>query len=129
MKTKVLQFIAALLCLILLLPACNNSSTNNESKEPSVIVKEYTTYNLMLWGDAMFCANFFGDTLGELAKEDGIALNTIPLVYDNLGTNLTYNLYELFNWADTDLNGLKTSGGNGSSLNRVLNNKTDKVDS
>lgn len=126
---RILQFTAALLCVILLLPACNNSSTKNEPEGSSVVIKEYTPYNLMLWGDAMFCANFYGDTLGELAKQDGIALNTVALVYDNLGTNLTYNPYELFNWADTDLNGLKTSGGNGNTLNRVLTNTTDLVDS
>jgi len=128
MKKIIFSLAALIVCTLLLFTACKEGPSDDPNvNTPTVNTVEYTPYNLMIWGDGMFCANFFGDTLAEFAREDGIALNMVSLVYDNLGTNLTYNLYELFNWAGKDLNGLNTAGGNGSRLNSILKNQNDTV--
>ena len=72
-----------------------------------------TEYNVLFWGDGFTSANNMGDIVMKFAEADGIKLNFSTASYDNIGTSLTYNLYECFSWtgsnADSEITSLKKS--------------------
>ncbi|MBQ7624642.1 MAG: hypothetical protein IJS65_05150, partial [Clostridia bacterium] len=87
-------------------------------------------YNLFFFGDGFLAAHNTGDVMVKLAEADGIRLNfpDHPLNFDNIGTDLTYNFYDPFNWdgdgADSKITSISSAKAK-SVVEDPANNKVD----
>ena len=90
------------------------------------------TYNIAIWGDALFATYNFGDVLESLAAQDGIVLDIHQMCYNNGGKGETYTLYEMYNWSDTTANGeitsYKSNSTYGKSLETALKDTENPLD-